>query len=268
MRKSLVKRSEAMPRRRTRGPCPVAPAGNTSMPATRPLKRSPIVCTGLLETIGVTSSRTLPDRPLSAVISTDVRLVRATLSRAGRAGDCACAAAEAPNAATATTKQRSRIVSTCPTVPQIRSPGRIATFAGRVEASLGIPAPDSPRNAVTNHRPILSLVVKTGRRPFVRSGVVPWIASRLEEGMLFTGPSMHGAVSVLNPDHRIERARLGRAYSNVFNETSIAQAFYCDVLRGRQVREELPDGEAGLSFIVEGTRIDIGRNAAEDGAPI
>ena len=86
--------------------------------------------------------------------------------------------------------------------------------------------------------------------------------------MLFTGPSMHGAVSVLTPDHRIERARLGRAYSNVFNETSIARAFYCDVLRGRQVREELPDDEARLSFIVEGTRIDVDRNAADDGAPI
>ena len=86
--------------------------------------------------------------------------------------------------------------------------------------------------------------------------------------MLFTGPSMHGAVSVLNPDHRIERARLGRAYSNLFNETYIARAFYCDVLHGRQVWDELPDGEAGLSFIVEGTRIDVGRNAADDGTPI
>jgi hypothetical protein len=86
--------------------------------------------------------------------------------------------------------------------------------------------------------------------------------------MLFTEPFMHGAGPVLKLDHRIERARLGRAYSKMFNETSIARAFYCDVLRGREVCEELPEGEAGLSFIVEGTRIDIDRNAANDGAPI
>ena len=86
--------------------------------------------------------------------------------------------------------------------------------------------------------------------------------------MLFTGPSMDGAGSVLNLDQRIERGRLGRAYSRVLNETFIARAFYCDVLHGRQVWEELREGEAGLSFIVEGTRIDVGRNAADDGAPI
>jgi hypothetical protein len=86
--------------------------------------------------------------------------------------------------------------------------------------------------------------------------------------MLFTEQSMHGAGSVLKLDHQIERPRLGRAYSQVFNEMFIARAFYCDVLHGRQVWEELPEGGAGLSFIVEGTRIDIGRNAADDGAPI
>ena len=86
--------------------------------------------------------------------------------------------------------------------------------------------------------------------------------------MLFTEPSMHGAGSGLKLDHWIERPRLGRAYSQVPNDTSLARAFYCDVLHGRQVWEERPEGEAGLSFIVEGTRVDVGRNAADDGSPI
>lgn len=45
-----------------------------------------------------------------------------------------------------------------------------------------------------------------------------------------------------------------------------ARAFYCGVLQGRQVSD--PERDAKLSFIVEGTRIDVSPIAAHDGGPV
>jgi len=52
------------------------------------------------------------------------------------------------------------------------------------------------------------------------------------------------------------------------NSTRLARAFYCDVLQGQQVWEEETQRDASLSFIVEGTRIDVSASAAGDGRPI
>ena len=51
--------------------------------------------------------------------------------------------------------------------------------------------------------------------------------------------------------------------------TRIARAFYCDALQGRQVWDGNPERRADLSFIVQGTRIDIGSNGLnDDGGPV
>jgi catechol 2,3-dioxygenase-like lactoylglutathione lyase family enzyme len=49
----------------------------------------------------------------------------------------------------------------------------------------------------------------------------------------------------------------------------IARAFYCDVLQGRQVWDTATVRRASLSFVVQGTRIDVGAHEAhEDGEAV
>jgi extradiol dioxygenase family protein len=48
--------------------------------------------------------------------------------------------------------------------------------------------------------------------------------------------------------------------------TRVAQVFYCDVLRARQVWDAERAGI--LSFIVEGTRIDVNTSSARESAPV
>ena len=52
----------------------------------------------------------------------------------------------------------------------------------------------------------------------------------------------------------------------ILGTSHIARAFYCDVLQGRQVRAA--DRDASLSFIVEGTRIDVDTGTAVDREPV
>ena len=52
-------------------------------------------------------------------------------------------------------------------------------------------------------------------------------------------------------------------------QTRIARAFYCDILEGRQVWDGERERRADLSFIVEGTRIDVGgRGSGDDGEAV
>lgn len=84
--------------------------------------------------------------------------------------------------------------------------------------------------------------------------------------MLFRKSHEHGALSALETRRRSKHLRVRRVSSFPLNQTRIAQAFYCDVLHGRQVW----DAECGgkLSFIVEGTRIDVSTSVAPDSEPL
>jgi hypothetical protein len=75
----------------------------------------------------------------------------------------------------------------------------------------------------------------------------------------------HSAVNTLDTRRRSKHLRGRRASSLPINQTRTAEAFYCDVLHGRQVWDAERAG--GLSFIVEGTRIDVSTNAAADSEP-
>jgi hypothetical protein len=65
---------------------------------------------------------------------------------------------------------------------------------------------------------------------------------------------------------RDERIRPTRRSTGAPNYKRIARVFYCDVLQGRQVWDSERAG--GLSFIVEGTRIDVSTSAAGDREPV
>jgi hypothetical protein len=76
----------------------------------------------------------------------------------------------------------------------------------------------------------------------------------------------HSAVNRPDTRRRSKHLRGRRAATFPVNQTRIAQAFYCDVLHGRQVWDAERAG--GLSFIVEGTRIDVTTSAAADSDPL
>lgn len=84
--------------------------------------------------------------------------------------------------------------------------------------------------------------------------------------MLFKKSHKHTAMSALDTRRRSKHLRIRRAPSRPFDQTRIAQAFYCDVLHGRQVWDAERAGS--LSFIVEGTRIDVSASAEVDSEPI
>ena len=65
---------------------------------------------------------------------------------------------------------------------------------------------------------------------------------------------------------RADRIRSTRRLVSAPNYTGVARAFYCDVLRGRQVWDSERAG--GLAFIVEGVRIDVSASAAGDSEPV
>jgi hypothetical protein len=86
--------------------------------------------------------------------------------------------------------------------------------------------------------------------------------------MFFIRPLMHGAGSDLSIKRRNERSRSWRGSPTPLNRSRIARAFYCDVLQGQQVWEERHEGDSNMSFIVEGTRIEVGTSAASDGESV
>ena len=86
--------------------------------------------------------------------------------------------------------------------------------------------------------------------------------------MLFIRPLMHGVGSDMVIGRRNEHSRVWRGSTTSLNRSRIARAFYCDVLQGRQVWDERHEGDSSLSFIVEGTRIDVSTSAAGDRKPV
>jgi hypothetical protein len=92
------------------------------------------------------------------------------------------------------------------------------------------------------------------------------ILSASEEGMLFNKSYRHSAKLVLNTRRRNEGPRSRRRSSIALDQSHAARAFYCDVLNGRQVWDAERAGS--LSFIVEGTRIDVGQSVAADSEPV
>jgi len=80
--------------------------------------------------------------------------------------------------------------------------------------------------------------------------------------MLFKKSHRPMTSSVFELRRRNERLQRVRASRTATDSTRIARAFYCDVLRGRQVWDAERAG--GLSFIVAGTRIDVTTSAAQD----
>lgn len=65
---------------------------------------------------------------------------------------------------------------------------------------------------------------------------------------------------------RADRIRSTRRSVSAPNYSGVARAFYCDVLNGRQVWDSERIGS--LSFIVEGTRIDVNTSAVDDSEPV
>lgn len=64
----------------------------------------------------------------------------------------------------------------------------------------------------------------------------------------------------------MERDRFGCGSTAAFNRMRIARMFYCDVLHGRQVWDA--ERADNLSFVVEGTRIDVTHSSSLDIEPV
>lgn len=79
----------------------------------------------------------------------------------------------------------------------------------------------------------------------------------------FLRPNLIARTTARRRDERIRSARRSSGASNLLR---IARAFYCDVMQGRQVWDSERAG--GLSFIVEGSRIDVSPGAAGDREPM
>ena len=84
--------------------------------------------------------------------------------------------------------------------------------------------------------------------------------------MLFKGSYRRNATVVLDARRRNERPKSERESAIAVDNTRIARAFYCDVLHGRHAWDSERAGS--LSFIVEGSRIDVSTSAAGDSEPV
>lgn len=76
----------------------------------------------------------------------------------------------------------------------------------------------------------------------------------------------NSATTTLDGPRRMEGDRFGRGSAAALNRTRIARTFYCDVLKGQQVWDA--DRAGNLSFVVEGTRVDVSRSSSADTKPI
>lgn len=84
--------------------------------------------------------------------------------------------------------------------------------------------------------------------------------------MIFSKSHRRSASHIANTRRRHEHHRSTRGLSIAPTRTRAAQVFYCDVLRGRQIWDAERAGN--LSFIVEGTRIDVNTSFARESAPV
>jgi hypothetical protein len=87
--------------------------------------------------------------------------------------------------------------------------------------------------------------------------------------MIFTPSLRQKTSSVFNVDRRND-SRFLRGFATPPSQARIAREFYCDVLQGQQVwgGDEAGERDAALSFIVEGTRIDVGASATAAEEPV
>ena len=85
--------------------------------------------------------------------------------------------------------------------------------------------------------------------------------------MIFSKSQRRIACHIVNTRRRHEHVRpTTRKLWIAPTSTRAAQAFYCDVLGARQVWDE--ERPRSLSFIVEGTRIDVTTTAARKSEPV
>ena len=72
--------------------------------------------------------------------------------------------------------------------------------------------------------------------------------------------------STVNGPRRMLHDRFASDPTATPSRTLIARGFYCDVLQGQEVWDA--DRHGKLSFIVEGTHVDVTRSASADAEPI
>jgi len=84
--------------------------------------------------------------------------------------------------------------------------------------------------------------------------------------MLFRNSYRRGRAVMLHTRRRSERRDSGGESAVAIDQARIARAFYCDVLHGRQVWHSERAG--GLSFIVDGARIDVSASVTGDSEPV
>ena len=85
--------------------------------------------------------------------------------------------------------------------------------------------------------------------------------------MIFSKTQRRTTSNIVNTRRCHEHLRsTTRKLSNAPTPTRAAQAFYCEVLGARQVWDE--EHPRGLSFILEGTRIDVNTTSARKSEPV
>lgn len=84
--------------------------------------------------------------------------------------------------------------------------------------------------------------------------------------MLFRKSQPRRPSHIVSTRHHRERLGTARALAIPRSHTRIAQAFYCDVLHGRQVWDA--ERADRLAFIVQGTRVDVSADASSETEPV
>ena len=85
--------------------------------------------------------------------------------------------------------------------------------------------------------------------------------------MIFSKSHSRSASHIVNTRRRHEHLRsTTRKLSTAPAPTRAAQAFYCDVLGARRVWDD--ERPRGLSFILDGTRIDVNTTSARRSEPV
>lgn len=86
--------------------------------------------------------------------------------------------------------------------------------------------------------------------------------------MLFSKLKGQGAANVVGARQRVARRGHGHTRATALSRARLARSFYVDVLRGREVWDAEAAGACQLSFMIEGTRVDVNTHAATEGAPL
>ena len=84
--------------------------------------------------------------------------------------------------------------------------------------------------------------------------------------MFVDNSERNSAITTLDEPRCVERHHFGRSSAAALERMRIARTFYCDVLQGQQVWDAERAGN--LSFVVEGTRIDVSQSSSFDVEPV